>query len=560
MTSNITGKEYTVGKIFGDDFFFSIPPYQRPYSWTTEHAELLLDDLLTFVTEDDTPVQDIQPYFLGSIVLIKQDAPESEVVDGQQRLTTLTILLATMRSAVNDSDLRKAIEKYLYEEGKLIEGVSDRYRLVQRQRDEAFFREHIQTFDGMQQVGKLNEAQLSDAQKNLRANALLYLERLAKLTPDVVRRLAVFLITRCYLIVVSTPNLDSAYRIFSILNDRGMDLSHTDILKAETIGGIDETKRDEYTEKWEDLEDHLGRDRFQDLFAHVRMIYTKVKPRETLLAEFRKNVKPTEAPQHFIDNILNPYARSYGDIINADYKSGGNAEQVNAMLRWLNRIDNADWLPPAILFYAGNRNNHAELVRFFTDLERLAAGMMIERANVNKRMERYGKLLAAIEDGDDLYAPDSPMQLTEDEKAIIRRQLNGDIYNLYNVPRYVLLRLNDSFGDGAASYNYTYISIEHVLPQNPDPSSEWVTLFPNQEQRERLTHRLGNLVLLTRRKNSQARNYDFAKKKDNYFSTASGITSFPLTVQVLGQPTWTPDVIEQRQVALMERLQDIWRL
>ncbi len=76
MVANITGKEYAVGKIFSDDFAFSIPPYQRPYSWTTEHAQLLLDDLLLFVQEDGDPITERQPYFLGSIVLIKNNDPQ----------------------------------------------------------------------------------------------------------------------------------------------------------------------------------------------------------------------------------------------------------------------------------------------------------------------------------------------------------------------------------------------------------------------------------------------------------------------------------------------------
>ncbi len=559
MVSNITGKEYEIGKIFSDDFAFTIPPYQRPYSWTTEHAELLLDDLLTFVRENGKPIAERQPYFLGSTVLIKGNGPQAEVVDGQQRLTTLTILFAAMRAVV-PPESRNALTSFLYEKGNEFTNTPDRFRLVLRKRDEEFFRQHIQQSVDLQSLESLSEAELSDAQKNMQANALFYLAKLRELSLSEVKDLAQFLLTRCYLIAVSTPDLESAYRIFSILNDRGMDLSHTDILKAEVIGAIAENDREGYTKKWEDLEDELGRENFQDLFAHIRMIRFKAKPRENLLTEFRKYVEPSKDPVAFINNLLDPYARAFGNIVSAEHVGKEKAEEVNAMLRWLNRIDNVDWLPPAILFYAKNRNNHMGLVHFFTDLERLAAGMMIERANVNKRMERYGKLLAAIEDGADLYAPESPLQLTEDEKTMIRGQLDGDIYNLYNVPRYVLLRLNDSYGDGAASYNYTYISIEHVLPQNPEPSSEWVTLFPDQKQREGFTHRLGNLVLLTRRKNSQARNYDFAKKKDGYFSTASGITSFPLTVQVINQPTWTPEVIEQRQVELMARLQEIWRL
>ena len=92
MPARITATEQHLGKVFSDDYFFEIPLYQRPYAWTTDHVDELLDDLLDAMRRDSE-----SPYFLGSIVLIKdEDNPKSEVVDGQQRLTTLTMLLCVL--------------------------------------------------------------------------------------------------------------------------------------------------------------------------------------------------------------------------------------------------------------------------------------------------------------------------------------------------------------------------------------------------------------------------------------------------------------------------------
>ena len=89
--------------------------YQRPYAWEVEQAEILLDDLLSFLGEGTEPIDEVNPYFLGSIVLIKSDGlPESEVVDGQQRLTTLTILLAALREVL-PTDWRTQITECLYQ-------------------------------------------------------------------------------------------------------------------------------------------------------------------------------------------------------------------------------------------------------------------------------------------------------------------------------------------------------------------------------------------------------------------------------------------------------------
>src|ERR1700753_1081023 len=95
---NIHGAEYPLLKIFSDDFFFQVPLYQRPYAWTTEQSEELLEDLITFAGSGQERLEELNPYFLGSIVLIKGDGPEAQIVDGQQRLTTLTILLSVLRS------------------------------------------------------------------------------------------------------------------------------------------------------------------------------------------------------------------------------------------------------------------------------------------------------------------------------------------------------------------------------------------------------------------------------------------------------------------------------
>ena len=132
---NIEGREYDISKIFSNDFVFSIPRYQRPYAWTTEHAGELLEDLLSFLGEGDIPVSEVNPYFLGSIVLIKgSNLPRAEVVDGQQRLTTLTILLAAIRSLV-PHDAAEGLTAYLYEKGNVMTDTPNRYRLKLREKD-----------------------------------------------------------------------------------------------------------------------------------------------------------------------------------------------------------------------------------------------------------------------------------------------------------------------------------------------------------------------------------------------------------------------------------------
>ena len=555
---SIKGEEHPIRKIFSDDFMFTIPLYQRPYAWTNEQAGELLEDLLTSLGDGNDTIDKLNPYFLGSIVLIKSGPPDAEIVDGQQRLTTLTILLATLRASL-PTEHANDLTTYLYQKGSLIAGIDNRYRLTLRERDADFFKEYIQNEGGINKLKKLNNAELMDTQKLIKENAHLFLQRLQTIAESHRIRLAQFLITQCFLVVVSTPDFDSAYRIFSVLNNRGLDLSLTDILKSDIIGKIPEGQKEKYTKKWEDTEENLGRELFKDLFSHIRMIKEKKKSK-SILKEFQENINPAAGSQQFIDEILDPYAKAFSEIQNLTYESERRAEEINQLFKWLNKIDNFDWIPPAILYLSRNRNSPDNLVRFFIDLDRLAAGLMIVRANINERIERYSRLLTAIEQEEDLFNSYSPLQFTPEESNNILRVLDSDLYLIQKIRRYVLLRLDAALSEGEASYNFSNMTVEHVLPQNPGANSEWMKWFPGQEEHAQYVHRLGNLVLLSCAKNTQAQNYDFDVKKQKYFTTKTGVSPFALTTQVLREQEWTPEVMARRQKELINVLKNLWRL
>jgi len=555
----IQGKEYVISKVFsGDEFAFIIPEYQRPYAWQAEQAEELLSDFLASIEDKDAAgSNELSPYFLGSIVLIKKEGQaESIVVDGQQRLTTLTILLAALRE-IGDDD---SITHFLYQEKqKHVIGSMERYRLLLREEDQEFFRKYVQERSGFKLLLKLDSTPLSDSQRCVVNNAKYFYQSLEKLTPELRDRLVRFILNQCVVIVVSSLDNDSAFRIFSILNDRGLDLSYTDILKAEIIGKISSDKQKQYAQKWVNMENELGRKVFEDLFSHIRMIYRRSKTRESILKEFREYVAKAKSPYEIVDDVLIPYGRGLGEIENQDFESKKNAEKVNRLFGWLKQIDNVDWIPPALCFLTENRNDSESLVNFLIRLERLASSMFIRRVNITSRIERYGGVLKAIAEGQDLYAASSTLQLSHKEKQETIAALDGNIYELPRVPLFVLLRLNEAVGDGEVNIKHDVISIEHVLPQNPKSTSDWCNRFPNEKERAELTHRLGNLVLLSRRKNASAGNLDFDDKKTKYFSK-NGICSFPLTVQVLKENVWSPMVISERQKLLMGKLKEIWEL
>ena len=556
----VSARERRLRDIFNYKYLFSIPSYQRPYAWTTEETSELLDDLLYAMREREEG-NDALSYFLGSIVIIKEgsDQPKAEVVDGQQRLTTLTILLCVLRE-LSDGDMESDLDAFVRQRESRLTGTESFSRLTLRERDKDFFEEKVLMPGRLQDFLEELSVRRTDSQQRIFENSQYLWQKLSKLNREDRDKLAQFVSQHCQLVVVSTPDLSSAYRIFAVMNARGLDLSPTDILKANIIGEMDPKIRSEYTGKWEGIEEELGRDNFRDLFGHIRMIYMKNKARGALNKEFRDGVLAhiNEGSMHFIDEVLTPYADAYKTVIHANYKGTEDADKVNLYLNHLGRLDNSDWIPPAMAFFRRNEGDTSALIQFVRDLERLAYSMFITRKNINQRIDRYSKVIQRIERDEELFKDDSPLQLSDEEKEEFLQTLEGPIYSLTRVRKPLLMRLDGLLAGVGAEYDRPVISIEHVLPQTPDGSSEWIRLF-TEEEKEKWTHRLANLVLLDRRKNSRAQNFDFALKKREYFQR-DGVSPFPITTKVISESEWTPAVLKRRQRDLIDRLKKEWRL
>jgi len=563
MSKKISGAEYPLAKIFSSDFEYVIPSYQRPYAWTVDETAELFDDLYDFYQseQDDT-------YFLGSIVLIKEEEkPFSEVIDGQQRLTTLTILIASIANRLI-GNTQDQFMKYIKEPGNEFESLASKPRLSLRERDRAFFADYVQELKFKELFEKDLQTFANESQRNIKLNSKLLHDRIDTFltSSESIRAFAMFLVQRCYLVAVSTPSQKSAFRVFSVMNSRGLDLLPTDIIKADIIGAIEKQfgkdLANSYTEKWEDLEVQTGRNGFNDLFGHIRMIFSRVKAKKALLEEFREQVIDNiDSSKSLIDDILESYAEAYQIAKTQQYVSTENAQLVNAYLKWLNRIDNSDWLPVAILFLSKYKNDSEFVARFFKNLERLAAYLHITAKNVNQRIERYAEVLLELQKNQASQQAVESITLTSQEKEEMQAALNGKIYEMTARRRnYLILRLDSFLADSAASYDPSVLTIEHVLPQTVEPNSQWELDWPDESKRKEWVHKIANLVPLTQSRNSKARNFDFKTKKSAYFGGKKGISSYVLTTQVLNTDNWTPTVVEERQKNLLSVLIDKWEL
>lgn len=575
VDNTIEGKQYVLGEVFGEQFVFLIPNYQRPYAWGPEQTSELLDDLFHALgVNEHTPVDQLPPYFLGSVVLIKPTGTrEAHIIDGQQRVTTLSLLFAALRHTLQDKELAANMGECIVQKGNKARGIKDQPRLTLRDIDAVFFRDEIQSPQGLANLLEQRTELDTEAKAHLRENLQLLVRRLAEVTEARRTQLAGFLLQRCMMVVVTTDNRASAVRIFSVLNSRGLDLLTSDILKPELIDAVGLSGNDltEFTQSWEKVEENLGRDVFQEFFAHVRMIHVRKRAEKELLEEFRKLVLPPDAAGRmvFIREGLFELAHAFEHVRLRDYKSSDPAadESIATALFWLQYVDNFDWVPSAMLAFQRLQQKPPLLADALTAIERQAASMMIRRCGVDARVRRFAEILGVLDKGF-VGSAGTRLEFDSTERQATVDQLNGDIYQAHrNVQRLVLCRLDDAFASApplaASKTMHRSLTVEHVLPQTVNftatGAGQWGAWY-TPAQHAVTVHKLGNLALLTRNKNSQASNLDFATKKARYFQGRGGVTQFALTVQVLAEPAWDLAVFQKHQSQRVQKLKDVWKL
>ncbi|HEY7387094.1 MAG TPA: DUF262 domain-containing protein, partial [Bryobacteraceae bacterium] len=391
MTSQLSlieAHESKLNEIFSDTYAFEIPAYQRPYAWEDAQAQELLTDFVEAMDNGD------DVYFLGSIVLIKEPhKPLSRVVDGQQRLTTLTIILSILRDLTTDPEIKVTRRIYVYQKANPDSGAEDRFRLLLRQRDRAFFQKYIQNPGATTDLP--DPETLEGSQQNIARNALHLRSELEKMNEDRRNRLIAYLIQRCYLVVVAVPTPEAARRIFTVLNARGLDLTATDILKANLLDRAGAMREKDLAERWETAELALGRDRMVELFGHIRSIFERDKPRMALEVGFPKFVTPFNGnAEKFVSDTLEPIADAMlllGDATGVKKQFGDEAAKA---VRSLDRIDNKDWMPPVMLrLWKRAPGDQAAIAKFLTELERLAYFLFVTRADINTRIARFSAVM-----------------------------------------------------------------------------------------------------------------------------------------------------------------------
>lgn len=568
--SAISVSNSTIDELFSTaSYQFRIPDYQRPYSWTEKEVSSLLDDIASAFPYGESSESD-EDYFLGSVVLIKKRGnPQADIVDGQQRITTLTLILSVICHLLTNETQKSKIRSQLIETVDFLDENKKTPVLRLRDSDDKFFGQWIREGQNLDEITKVDTFDKSASEQRLILNIKYLLEeQLHKPeTVEILDWLTHLLkkITRhCYLVTISTEDFNSAYRIFSTINSRGLNLKPNDVLKSEIIGKVHPELRSQYTQIWDIEESDLGRDDFERLFFTIRSFLLNKKQYTELLTSYRKEILPRFKATDFIDKVLKPSSDTFEQIKKVSFVCNNldHQRQIRDLCSWLNEIDNNDWLPSAIYFLISYPNDSGLILQFLTQLERLAAGLMISRTWRKERDKIFASLISSIKESPELAISQAHKSLGKGICTKVVKALDDKIYEGKAKPyrNYVLLRLDSKLADGGKSPSFDRKpTIEHILPQNPNANSQWRYDW-NESEIKYWVHRLGNLAFLSGKANAKAKNYDFFKKKGEYFISNSEVPVYPITTKVLNENCWTPEVVRRFQENYVLQLIRLWDL
>ena len=575
MATEIKCEKKMIREIF--NMWYCIPDYQRAYVWDTDQVRDLLDDTISAYRENKEA-----QYFLGSMVLKINEKSENnvsyteyELLDGQQRITTVFLILACMRDMLTGyPQYQNSLAGFVYQAEDAILQQPERMRIIFNIRSDVrdFVNEHIKPLHGTCDSALLKEKmQAKDVNISIRnmANAMLVAhEFLEENKSDIIGYLSYFL-NKVLMIYVATEELQDAFQLFTVLNNRGVKLSSSDILKAENLKELSAVDRTSWATRWEEMETYFGED-FDKFLSHIRTILVKKKQTTTLLKEFdefvysnqeydrtqKKYVPRTPILRRGRDTfeLLYSYYHTYQEVFDTDHSVVTGDYEITNYLKLMETGFGADyWIAPVLDYYRKYRR--LGFVAFLKALDRKLSADWITAATPTVRMENVNAILREIEASQDSAALLQSKTFTIN-KSDFERVLNGDIYGR-SFAKYLLLKLDLIYrGSSTPMIPQAIASIEHILPRNPSADSQWVKDFSAAE-REEWTNKLGSLVLISRRKNTSQGNRDYVEKKGKYFE--KNIEMFPNSIRIYqNYPEWKLSDLKKNHSDVVTELLNVY--
>ena len=563
MNFNTTNN--TFRQLMGNGLSYRVPLFQRDYSWGPDEWDDLWQDIVALLEADPEPA-----HYMGYLVLQSADNRAFDIIDGQQRMTTLSLLMLAAVSHLSDlavpddpgdpqtrraEQLRASYIGYL-DPVSLV----PRSKLTLNRHNDSFYQNYLVPLERLPQRG------LNASEHLLRRAFSWFKDRIRERSADDGTAVASFVdgtVDKLFFTVITVTDELNAFKVFETLNARGVRLSATDLLKNYLFsvvarGGAHESEISSLESRWESIVGLLGSESLPEFLR----VYWNSRHRLVRKADLFKTIRGAvdcRSKVFALVRDLDRQARVYAAIRNPDDGSwtAGERASLSQLQMFSVRQPLALLLAAFDRFSEENRSAFARLLR--------AVAVVSLRYNVicgrqsNEQESVYNQIAVAISQSR-LGEPGTAIaQLrpvypedAEFRAAFTDKTLRTTSSRNKKVARFLLFQIERQVSGSSFEFESAQYDLEHVLPENP--GDDWQQF--DDQQREAGTYRLGNLTLLAATDNRAAGNAGYCAKRPIYQNSEFGVT------RKLAEDydTWTPGKIRARQSWLARQATGIWRI
>ncbi|PKH88915.1 DUF262 domain-containing protein [Colwellia sp. Bg11-28] len=547
----------TFGGIIKGDNKFKVPLYQRDYSWNKTHWNDLWLDIEANRHNDSK-------HYMGSVVLVSKHKKQYDIIDGQQRLTTLTILVLAVVDTLKDLVKReidvenneKRIDLLITDfiGKKSLSSLNYENKIELNESNNPFFSTYLTNFRKPVNI-----------KSEIKSNKLLfdcfnYYKDLIKeeiFKDDDVSSLISFVeyISDSLLFIQITATDDlSAYLIFETLNDRGLDLSVTDLLKNYLFSIVDESDKSHVKNIWDVTINHVSYSGFPKFLRHYWMMQNGLIQEKELFKTVKRYINTPKTAFELL-NSMSEVSEVYAALSDSNHQLWEGEERVKKHIRELNLFNVTQCYPLLINAYLFlDHDDWIATLRICSVIS--FRYMLISGLNPNALESKYNDACKAINSGAvkgarDIFTILQPLYVNDEdfernfESKSIRTKRSAKL------ARYIVYSVENHLSEHVLDFEFDNGSLEHVLPENP--SEEWNENFPKDIE-ESFIYRLGNFTLLEPDKNRIIGNKGFVHKSEVYKTSRYELT------KRFGYQKWDQNNLNARQKYLAKQAKAIWSL
>lgn len=565
MKNLLDTKTASFQEILGNGKIYKIPDFQRDYSWKKNHWEDLWEDLL--LLDKDSPA-----HYMGTIVLQNTDKKNLFiVVDGQQRLTTFTIIIISIIKILKDlieknidvNFNRQRIKRIqsIFIGEKTISKLHYESKLKLNKNNNLFFQEYLLVLKKPHNYNKLR-----DSEKALFDAYNYFYEQLGeKFKNDNGEKIGAFLeniiADKLIFIQIVVDNELSAYNVFETLNARGMDLTTTDLLKnylfSISAKTAPESEMEILKEKWTKIVDTVGLKIFPVFLRYFLNSRQKLVRETGVFKVIKNNIKSAknvfdlleelEKKATLFNAIKNPEDEFWNDYPEKksiqksvkELKLFGISQPIPLLFSLLEKTPNIfDSILKKIVVISFRYNVIAK--RNPNDLERLYNE--IARKIFNKEIKDKSVISQLLEK---VYINDEDFKNIFSTKEISTGGRNK------NIVKYIFTKIENHISNTDNDFNDANFTIEHILPENY--SQDWDQKF--MQNANKFIYRLGNYTLLESKLNKKCGNKNYEEKKEIYSNSR-----YKLTKEYVNYDEWNIEILNSYQVKLAKQAISIWKM